>query len=74
MHWQTIPIDNSNIHRGYPYFGGQGHDITNRQDQYTEFINAHEDGEIIFTKGTTESINLVAAAFGRKYITRAMKS
>lgn len=32
------------------------------------FINAKDSSEIVFTRGTTESINLVAACFGRKYL------
>ncbi|MDG1279271.1 MAG: cysteine desulfurase [Algoriphagus sp.] len=61
--------DNSNIHRG-------AHALADRATRYFEetretvknFINAKEAAEIIFTKGTTESINLVAATFGRKFI------
>lgn len=61
--------DNSNIHRG-------AHTLADRATRYyettresvREFINAKESAEIIFTKGTTESINLVAQTFGRKFI------
>ncbi|MHA7129353.1 SufS family cysteine desulfurase [Algoriphagus namhaensis] len=61
--------DNSNIHRG-------AHALADRATQYFEdtrkavqqFIGAREAEEIIFTKGTTESVNLVASTFGRKFI------
>lgn len=63
--------DNANIHRG-------AHTLADRATRYFEstrksirnFINAKEEAEIIFTKGTTESINLVASTFGRKFITK----
>ena len=61
--------DNSNIHRG-------AHALADRATRFyeetreavREFLNARESAEIIFTKGTTESINLVAQTFGRKFI------
>ena len=62
-------LDNSNIHRG-------AHTLAARSTEYFEktrtmvrdFIHANETEEIIFTKGTTEGINLVAYTFGRKFI------
>lgn len=61
--------DNSNIHRG-------AHALADRATRHYEetreavrdFIGAREAAEIIFTKGTTESINLVAKTFGRNFI------
>ncbi|TDK47289.1 cysteine desulfurase [Algoriphagus formosus] len=61
--------DNSNIHRG-------AHTLADRATRHYEatrekvkdFINSRESAEVIFTKGTTESINLVAQTFGRKFI------
>jgi cysteine desulfurase/selenocysteine lyase len=61
--------DNANIHRGI-------HTLAERatvayeetRASVKEFIHAGEVEEIIFTKGTTEGINLVAFAFGRKFI------
>lgn len=61
--------DNSNIHRG-------AHALADRATRFyeetrellREFIHARESAEIIFTKGTTESINLVAKTFGMQTI------
>ena len=39
------------------------------RDRITSFVNAGHRSEIIFTKGTTESINLVAYSWGRKFLT-----
>ncbi len=61
--------DNANIHRGI-------HTLAERATAAFEqtrrtvksFINAAEAEEVIFTKGTTDGINLVATAYGRKFI------
>ncbi len=61
--------DNSNVHRGV-------HELSNRATQAYEgartraarFINAASDTEIVFTQGTTESINLVATSWGNANI------
>src|SRR5580692_4407412 len=60
-------FDNANVHRGI-------HELSNRstiafeaaRSRTANFINARNADEIIFTRGTTESINLVAATWGRK--------
>jgi len=60
---------NANIHRGVHYLSGkasQAYDNTRIKVQ--RFINAASEKEIIFTRGTTESINLVASSWGRKNI------
>jgi cysteine desulfurase/selenocysteine lyase len=60
---------NSNIHRGVHYLSqkaSQAYDDVRVKLQ--QFIHAKSEKEIIFTRGTTESINLVAATFGRTYI------
>lgn len=61
--------ENSNIHRGVHYLSEQ---LTQRFEDARKvvqnFINAPHDHEIIFTSGTTESINTVAFSFGEKYI------
>jgi cysteine desulfurase/selenocysteine lyase len=61
--------DNANVHRGI-------HELSNRATaafesarvRAAEFINARSADEIIFTRGTTEGINLVAQAWGSKNI------
>ena len=60
---------NSNVHRGVHYLSQQATDaFENGRNTVKDFINAGSNKEIIFTKGTTESINLVAFSFGRKFI------
>ena len=62
-------FDHANIHRGI-------HTLAERATKAYEdsrvkagsFVNAGEPKEIIFTKGTTESINLVASSYGKKFI------
>lgn len=59
----------ANIHRGVHYLSQVGTDLyENVRKQVQQFINAKHDHEIIFTKGTTNAINLVAYTFGRKFI------
>lgn len=60
---------NSNVHRGVHYLSQLSTDafeVTRRKVQ--QFINAKEEAEIIITKGTTESINLVASCFGKAFV------
>lgn len=62
-------LDNANIHRA-------AHTLAARSTEYFEqtrkaiqqFINAKEDAECIFTKGVTESINLVVQTWGRQFL------
>ena len=66
--------DNANVHRGI-------HELSNRataafeaaRHRTAKFINAGSADEIIFTRGTTESINLVAQAWGTKELKRGDK-
>src|SRR6266567_315281 len=66
--------DNANVHRGI-------HELSNRataafeaaRDRAARFINAGSSAEIVFTRGTTEGINLVASAWGTKHIKRGDK-
>lgn len=60
---------NANIHRGMHALAERAttaYEGTRKTVQ--QFINASEVEEIIFTSGTTESINLVANAYGRKFL------
>ncbi len=59
---------NSNIHRGIHTLAEKATKAFEAtRKTLKEFINAKEVEEIIFTKGTTDSINLVAATYGRKF-------
>lgn len=60
---------NSNVHRGVHYLSQISTDafeVTRRKVQ--AFIHAKHEHEIIITKGTTESINIVASCYGRAFI------
>lgn len=60
---------NSNIHRGVHYLSQKATDefeVARRTAQ--AFINAPSPQEIIFTRGTTESINLIATSFGKRFL------
>ena len=60
---------NSNIHRGVHYLSDVSSDRYEKaRREVAQFINARSDKEIIFTAGTTASINLLAFSFGEKYI------
>lgn len=59
----------ANIHRGVHYLSQIGTDLYEQvRKQVQLFINAKHEHEIIYTKGTTNAINLVAYTFGRKFI------
>ena len=60
---------NSNVHRGVHTLSQQATDgYEGARAKIREFINAGDDKEIIFTRNTTEGINLVAHSYGRQNI------
>ena len=55
---------NANVHRGVHYLSQQATDLHEAaREKVRQFINASKIEEIIFTRGTTEAINLVAQSF-----------
>lgn len=60
---------NSSIHRGVHYLSNQmTEEYENAREAVREFINARDKSEIVFTSGTTGSVNLLAFSFGEQYI------
>lgn len=60
---------NSNVHRGVHFLSEQATlQYEGSRRRIAKFLNAASEREIIFTRGTTEGINLVAASFGRKFL------
>ncbi len=60
---------NSNVHRGVHYLSQLAtRELEGARDIVKKFLNAASDKEVIFTKGTTDGINLVAQSYGRKFI------
>lgn len=56
---------NANVHRGVHFLSQEATEAhENAREEVRSFINAKSTAEIIFTRGTTESINLVASSFG----------
>lgn len=60
---------NSNIHRGAHTLAARATDAyEGAREKVRRFINASSKDEIVFVRGTTEGINLVAQTFGRKFV------
>jgi cysteine desulfurase/selenocysteine lyase len=55
---------NANIHRGVHFLSQAATEAhENAREKVQQFLHAHSPGEIIFTRGTTEAINLIASSF-----------
>lgn len=60
---------NANVHRGVHFLSQDATDLhEGARRRVQKFINAESSDEIIFTRGTTESINLVASSFGEAFL------
>ena len=61
--------ENSNIHRGVHSLSQQAtQEYEDTRAKIRQFLNASDDREIIFVRGTTEGINLVAQSYGRQNV------
>ncbi len=60
---------NANVHRGVHFLSQQATDLhESARETVRRFINARSTNEVLFTRGTTESINLVASCFGQAFM------
>lgn len=59
---------NANVHRGVHFLSQQATELyESARERVRRFIGAKDTSEIVFTRGTTESINLLAACFGETF-------
>ncbi len=60
---------NANVHRGVHYLSVQATELHEQaRETVRRFINARTTSEIVFTRGTTEGLNLVASTFGDEFM------
>lgn len=60
---------NANVHRGVHFLSQQATDLHEAsRETVRAFINARSVNEVLFTRGTTESINLLAFSFGEAFV------
>lgn len=61
--------ENANVHRGVHYLSVQATELHEQaRETVRKFINANSTSEIVFTRGTTEGLNLVAATFSEGFM------
>jgi len=66
---EILTQKNGNIHRGVHYLSDMASEAyENARQKVASFINASRKEEIVFTSGTTGSINALAFSFGEKYV------
>jgi cysteine desulfurase/selenocysteine lyase len=62
-------VENANIHRGVHYLSERATVAYDEaREKVARFLNARSSREVIFTRGTTEGINLVAQTYGRTHL------
>ncbi len=60
---------NANVHRGVHYLSQQATELHEAsRETVRRFINARSTNEVIFTRGTTEAINLIVSSFGEEFM------
>jgi len=60
---------NANVHRGVHYLSNKATDeMEAARRKVQQFVNAGSEAEIVFTRGTTEAVNLVAACFSEAFL------
>ncbi len=60
---------NANVHRGVHFLSQKATDLHEAaRERVRQFINARSTEEVLFTRGTTESLNLVASSFGEAFL------
>ena len=66
---RSYSMDNSNVHRGVHTLSQRAtEDYDSGRSKARQFLNAASDEEIIFVKGTTDGINLVAHSYARQHL------
>jgi len=61
--------ENANVHRGVHYLAERATDAyEGARDKVKQFLNAKDVHEIVFVRGTTEAINLVAQTYGKMHV------
>ncbi len=67
--------DNSNIHRGAHTLAARATDAYEEaRKKVKDFLGAGRVEEIVFVRGTTEGVNLIANTYGKKFLQQGMKS